>query len=232
MDEFVYLILGCSSSGRRYVIHDLFTLHFPAGEEPNKWDEKLHALQYVTVETYQGGIDSISPDKINPHHTNVILSPGLANPVDQVEALKPLVASSGCELGRIITVVHCQQLEEHKQLFGWYDACIHFSDACIIHRGPETTNQFVQDFIDRYKHHHIPCLFEQVTKHGIKNPGLILEPQARRISLYFEPEEDVWLDEDEEDEDWEEPKEDIYIARLPGGARDKWVVDIASILKS
>jgi hypothetical protein len=240
MDEFVYLILGCLSSGRRYVIHDLikdlacegdpFTLIIPEGESPNEWDEKLSAIDHVTIEQYQGGIDSITPDQINPHHTNVILSPGLANPVDQVEALKPLVENSGCQLGRIITIANCEQLEIHKKLFGWYDACVHFSDVCLINRGPKTTNQFVQNFIDRYKDNHIPCLFEQVPKHGVKNPGLVLEPQARRISLYFEPEEEQWLDE--EDDDWEEPKEDPYIARLPSGTREKWIVDINSILES
>ena len=88
---------------------------------------------------------------------------------------------------------------------------------------------FVQDFIDRYKDKHFPCLFEVIGKKGIKNPGLILEPQARRISLFFEPAEDAWLD-DEDDEDWEGPQEDPYMIRLPSGHREKWIPDIASIL--
>ena len=240
MSNFVYLILGCQSSGRRYNVYDLikdlasetdpFTLHLAKEESANEWDEKLAALDHVTIESYSGDISQISKDQFNPHHTNFIVAPGLASPVDQVEALKTLVEQSSCELGRVITVVHCDQLEAHKKLQSWYDACIHFSDVCLINRGVETTNQFVQDVIDRYKEQQFPCLFEQVFKKGIKNPGLVLEPQARRISLYFEPEEDAWLD-DEDDEDWEGPTEDPYMVRIASGSREKWVPDIKAILK-
>lgn len=241
MADYVYLILGCQSSGRRYNVYDLikdlatesdpFTLHIEEQEKPNEWDDKLSALNHVTIEPYKGGVSQITTDQINPQHTNLIIAPGLANPVDQNEALKTLVEQSSCELGRVISVVQCDQLEAHKKLQSWYDACIHFSDVCLINRGADTTNQFVQDVIDRYKEQQFPCLFEQVFKKGIKNPGLILEPQARRISLYFEPEEDAWLD-DEDDEDWEGPTEDPYMVRIASGSREKWVPDVAAILEN
>jgi hypothetical protein len=207
---------------------DPFTLLLPEGEEPNEWNDKLASIGHLTLEYYKGDVNAIAPDQINPHHTNIILSPALGNPVDQVEALKPLVEQSSCELGRIISVVHCDQIEAHKQLGAWYDACIHFSDVCLINRGAATTNKFVQDFIDHYKENHIPCLFELVFKKGLKNPGLVLEAQARRISLYFEPDEDQWLDD--EDEDFESQEEDPYMIKLPSGIREKWIPDIRAIL--
>lgn len=240
MSEFVYLILGCRDSGRRYVIHDLirdlasesdpFTLLLPQDDAPNEWSKKLETLPNVTIKYYSKHVSDISADQFNPQHTNIILTSGLVNPVDQVEDLKPLIEASSCELGRIITVVNCAQLEAHHELLAWYDACLHFSDACLIQRGPNTSNQFVQDFLDRYKHHHIPCYFESFGKKGIKNPELVLEPQARRISLYFEPSEDRWLD-DEDEAEFEEEAVDPYLARHPSGIRKKWLPDLESILK-
>ena len=85
MSEFVYLILGCKSSGRRYVLFDLlkdmtsetdpFTLLLPEGEEPNEWNDKLAGIGHLTLEYYKGDVNAIAPDQINPHHTNIILSP-------------------------------------------------------------------------------------------------------------------------------------------------------------
>lgn len=240
MQTFVYLILGCDSSGRREILYDLlkdlasaddtFTLLTPAGESPSEWDGKLASIPHTTHETYPGQVDSITKDQMNPQDTILILSPGRANPVDQVEAMKPLLEKTGYELGRIITVAHLGLLEANHSLQAWYDACIHFSDVCLINRSPETTNHFIQDFIDHYEKQHFPCLFELVSKGGIKNPELILEPQARRISLYFEPDADQWLDED--DDDFEEPLEDPYMEKLPSGFRKKRIPDIETLFKS
>lgn len=240
MSEHVYLILGCQSSGRRFAVYDLvkdlasetdpFTLHLQESENPNEWTEKLAELDHVTLELFTGEVAGIEAGTINPQHTNLVVAPGLSNPVDQVEAFKSLVEQSPCELGRVISVVHCDQITAHPQLQSWYDACIHFSDVCIINRSMETTNQSVQDFIDRYKNKHFPVLFETVFKKGIKNPGLILEPEARRISLFFEPEEDAWLD-DEEDDTWDGPEEDPYMVRIASGSREKWVPEIEKILE-
>lgn len=237
--QIFYLVLGCQNSGRRRVLFDIakdlaaepdpFTILISESETPNDWQVKFSELDNVTLEMFSGETNSIQTDHLNSSHTNVvILAPGLANPIDQVEALKTLIQQVNCDLGRILTVAHCDQLQAHNQLFSWYDACIHFSDVCLINRGAETTNQFVQNFINRYKKQHFPCLFETTRKGSIKNPGLILEPQARRISLYFEPEEDRWLDKEE---DWDENSHlDPYLKRLPSGSRAKWIPDIQAIL--
>lgn len=240
MEPNVYLILGCATSGRRQVLFDLitdeatkdnpFTLLRESDEQLNEWDEKISDNSNVTIETYPIDVASIATDQLNPDHTNIILTPGRQNPVDQLEALPPLLEASDCGLSRIITVTHCDLLESHDHLQAWYDACIHFSDVCLINRGSETTNQFVQDFMDRYKAKHYPCLFETTKKGRVKNPSLILESQPRRMSLFFEPAEDSWLD-DEDDEDWEGPVEDPYIEKLVSGQRKKRIPDIQAILE-
>jgi hypothetical protein len=240
MESNAYIILGCATSGRRKVLYDLisdvavednlFTILRESGETLNKWDEKIAGLPHVTIETYESDVASIATDQLNPHQQNIILSPGRENPVDQLEALMPLLESSGCGLSRIITVMHCDLLETHKHMQNWYDACIHFSDACLINRGSETTNQFLQDLADRYQTNHIPCLFVSTKKGRVSNPNLILEPQARRISHYFDLNDDWFEEEDEEDEDWEGPQEDPYMVKLVSGNREKWLPDICKML--
>jgi hypothetical protein len=238
MEPNVYLILGCATSGRRLVLYDLisdvateeypFTILRESGETLNEWDEKMAGLPHVTIETYDGEVASIATDQLNPHQQNIILSPGRENPVDQVEALMPLLEASGCRLSRIITIIHCDLLEAHKHMQSWYDACIHFSDACLINRGLETSNQFVKDLTDRFRANHIPCVIEQTKKGRVSNPSLILEPQVRRISHFFDLNDD-WI-EDEDEEDDEGPKEDPYIEKMVNGNRGKWLPDISKIL--
>jgi hypothetical protein len=76
----------------------------------------------------------------------------------------------------------------------------------------------------------------------VKNPGLVLDPQARRMSHVFDEEQD-WIftnaegDEVEEDEETEgdeeveaKPEEDPYFERLNGGRRVKELPDIAAFL--
>ena len=62
----------------------------------------------------------------------------------------------------------------------------------------------------------------------VKNPDLILETVPRRISLYFDAEEEDWLEEEEEE--LEATPVDPYLERLPSGIRRKTVPDIAKIL--
>jgi hypothetical protein len=77
----------------------------------------------------------------------------------------------------------------------------------------------------------------------VKNPALILEPQARRMSHLFDEEQD-WIftnaegeeiDEQEESEDGEDEieakqEEDPYLVRRNGGRRVKELPDIAKYL--
>jgi hypothetical protein len=79
----------------------------------------------------------------------------------------------------------------------------------------------------------------------IKNPALLLEPQARRISQAFDEVPDIFAsdveieieDEDEDEEGEESPDEadlpppvDPYFARRPGGRRIKEIPDLVKFL--
>ena len=150
------------------------------------------------------------------------------NPVDQVESLKKLLLLANKELGRIITLANCRMLNRHPSLFAYYDACIHFSDIVMVHEPESVSRQFVRDFIQRYKDEYYPCLFEPMKRGRVNNPELILETVPRRISLYFDAEEEDWLEEEEEE--LEATPVDPYLERLPSGIRRKTVPDIAKIL--
>ncbi|MEI7567590.1 MAG: hypothetical protein WCJ10_07110, partial [Opitutaceae bacterium] len=103
----------------------------------------------------------------------------------------------------------------------------------------------MSDFLAHFKKQHLPCLFEMVKDGRVKNPALLLEPQARRLSQIFDEEQDLIfktadgeeIDEDEETEDSDEeieavPAEDPYFARRNGGRRVKELPDIAAILRA
>ena len=88
----------------------------------------------------------------------------------------------------------------------------------------------------------VTVLFEFVKDGRVKNPLLVLEPQARRVSQMFDEEQDFIftnaegeeIDEDEESADDEEieaaPAEDPYLERRAGGQRVKQIPDITKFL--
>jgi G3E family GTPase len=167
---------------------------------------------------------------------------GRANPVDQLEALKAWIEAQGAELARIVCVVDCQLAERHPALRAWFDACVHFADVVLLNRREGVANKWMSDFQARFKSQFMPCLFEMVKAGRVKNPGLVLDPQARRMSHVFDEEQD-WIftnaegDEVEEDEETEgdeeveaKPEEDPYFERLNGGRRVKELPDIAAFL--
>jgi hypothetical protein len=74
-------------------------------------------------------------------------------------------------------------------------------------------------------------------KHGqVKNPAVVLEPQARRLSHVFDDELNWEItgtaEEDAEgDEEVEaHPEVDPYLDRLPGGRRVKEIPDVTKYL--
>ena len=97
---------------------------------------------------------------------------------------------------------------------------------------------FLAHFHDKF----YPCLFEMVKAGRVKNPGLVLEPQARRMSHAFDAEQD-WIftdadgeeiDEQDEtdDEDGVEaaPEVDPYLERDATGRRAHRIPDINKYL--
>lgn len=238
MEPPAYLILGATHSGRRAAVFDLikdlasesdrFEVVISKLEPPTQYDQRIPALPGVELNNFETDLRSLPPGELRAGSTSILIAAGAMNPVDQVESLKDLLILANKELGRIITLANCRMLNRHPSLFAYYAACIHFSDVVLVHEPESVSRQFVRDFIQRYKDEYYPCLFEPMKRGRVKNPDLILETEPRRISLYFDPEEEDWLEEEEEDV--EATPVDPYLERLPSGFRRKTVPDIAKIL--
>jgi hypothetical protein len=257
-----YIILGSTGSGRRAVLADLIVngldesarplLLVAAGETPaeDSVTGRLAAVPNLVQATWQLDGGQVATGTLPEGATHVfILVDGRTNPIDQIEAIHAWLPSAGLEIGRLITVVNCQLASTHPELMRWYDACVHFSDVVILNRRDGVANKWVTDFTTRYRKQHMPCLIELVKKGELENPVLILEPQARRLSMLFDAEEawplpgdedTVIEDEDDEEaspsaEDIDDPdligKPDPYIDRHFGsGRRVKEIPDIAKFL--
>ena len=246
----VYLILGTAGSGRREIIADLIdgnsgeggrtAVLLEAGEAAEGAEERLGNVERWRW-TAEGAIEAELPE--GDGKIVFLVTNGRRNPVDQVEAFRAWLPTQGAELGRIICVVDCSLAERNPPLLAWYDACVHFSDVVLLNRREGVSNKWVRDFEARYRDQCYPCVIEFVRAGRVRNPALILEPSALRISQAFE-EELAWVAVDEDSEDGavedeadgaeEEvemvPAEDPYFARRPGGRRLKEIPEVARFL--
>lgn len=244
----VYLVLGATGSGRRDVVRDLIegglaetdraAVLLPAAEPATAADGALPGVERwewrdkTIVATLPKGVTHV-----------FFVTDGAANPIDQVEVFKPWVEAQGGEVARILCVVNAQLAARHPPLLAWFEACIHFSDVVLLNRREGVENKWMSDFLGHFKKLFYPCLFELVKDGRVKNPALVLEPQARRMSHVFDEElnwiftnaEGDEIDEQEETGDDDEeieakPEEDPYFERRNGGRRVKELPDIASFL--
>jgi hypothetical protein len=171
--------------------------------------------------------------------------------VDQIEALKPWLAAHALPVSRVFTVVHCQLAEKHAALVTWHDACVHFSDVVLLNRREGVANKWLSEFRRRYDDQCIPCLFEFVKAGKVRNPVLLLNPVARRLSQYFDESEWDGLDlegveiGESDDEDGEnvrpldktnidpedQPPVDPWLERDAAGHRKQPVSDIRKYLE-
>ena len=245
----VYLILGAAGSGRREVLADLIeagleasdrpAVLLPAGEAAHPDDARLPRVERWTW------ADGVITGSLPPEATPVFfVADGTRNPVDQIEVFKPWLEAQGGELARVFCVVHAKLAEQNPPLLAWFDACVHFSDVVLLNRREGVENKWLSTFLGHFKGQFLPCLFETVKEGRVRNPALVLEPQARRMSHYFDEEQDwIFTDKDgevideedaTEDGDDEEieakPEEDPYLERLNGGRRVKQLPDIARFL--
>lgn len=246
----IYVILGAAGSGRRPILADLIEGGLAEDEravvllsatEPD-FERENPPWRLVRWTWSEGGLQ-IPPDAIGDATHVFLVTDGLGNPVDQIESFKAWLERSGVELGRVLTVVNCRLAEQHHELVAWYEACIHFSDVVLLSRREGVANKWLSDFQNRFKDQFYPCLFEFVKADRVKNPPLVLEPQARRMShLFDEPDWEIVEDEDveegSEDEEGRETSEEIevvaeedpYLARRAGGRRLKEIPDIRKVL--
>jgi hypothetical protein len=237
----VYLILGAVGSGRREVVADLIEGGLAEGdralallsvdERASDFDARLGPL--ARWRWVEHRIEVPEPDSA----THVFFfTDGRRNPVDQIEAFQAWLAASGGELARILCVINCGLAARHQELLAWFDACVHFADVVLLNRRDGLANKWMSDFQARYAAQFLPCLFELVKAGRVKNPALILEPQARRMSHVFD-EELNWEvtgeggeDADDEEQIEAHPEDDPYLQRRPGGRRVKEIPDLAKYL--
>lgn len=244
----VYLILGATGSGRRAVFIDLIESGLLATDRPavmlavsEPADEVDARLPNLTRWEWR---DDMIAGKLPGEATQVFFfTDGHLNPVDQIEVFKPWLDAQGGALARVLTVVNTRLVEQNPSLLAWFDACVHFSDVTLLNCREGVANKWLSTFLGHFRDQFIPCLFEMVKEGRVKNPPLILEPEARRMSHYFDEEQD-WvftnldgkvIDEEEESSDGEDeieakPAEDPYFERLNGGRRVKQIPDIAKLL--
>jgi hypothetical protein len=244
----VYLFLGVPGSGRRQILTDLLADGLAADDTPAVLlpDEEPEnpadaGLPQTTRWRWEEGTIAVECPAGVSHL--FILTSGRRNPVDQLEAFKAWFAAHRLELTRVICVVHGQMAARQPTLVTWYDVCVHFSDVVLLHRREGLENKWVSGFLRHLEEQRLPCILEQVKAGRVRNPALILEPQARRVSQAFDPEpewvftnaegEEVDPEEEPVDDDEEltaTPAEDPYFERRSGGRRVREIPDVAAIL--
>lgn len=242
----VYLVLGATGSGRREIVADLIAGGLREGDRPAVLfpaDEAVAAVDAMLVGAARWSLrDGAIFAEVPPGATHVFfLVDGARNPVDQIEAFKIWLGGQDVELARVLCVVNCRLAADQPALLPWFEACIHFSDAVLLHRREGVPNKWMSDFLGRFKKQFFPCIFETVKDGRVKNPALILEPQARRLTQVFDEEQD-WAVAGEADDAAENgdddsslaavPAEDPYFARRLGGRRVKELPEIAPFLSS
>lgn len=237
----VYLVFGVPGSGRREIIFDLIEGGIPASEQvlyfrPKEeatcpHDEQIDALDNVSVVDWQLEDCKVSHGRISAAPEKIIfLAPGLSDPADCAEALKTWTDHNQCEIARLITVVDCGLLQAKPKAKAWFDACIHFSDIILLNRREAIDNRWLKNFETDYKKACLPARILLVKKGRVANPAEVLDPEARRNSLYFD--ELIPLEEDEFDDEHkpEDTKPDPYIERLESGQRAKPIPGIDAFL--
>ena len=243
----VYLILGAAGSGRREIVADLIEGGLGEGdraavllsdaEAPDEFDAKLPNLT-----RWHWAGDSIEATLPSDATHVFLVTDGRTNPVDQVEAVVAWLPMQGAELARILCVVNCQLAEKHPPLLAWYEACVHFSDVVLLTKREGVGNKWLSEFRAHFDGQFYPCLFELVKGGRVKNPALVLDPLARRMSHVFDAEQD-WIftdsegDELEEDEEAEGDEEvevtaavEPYFVRDAAQRREKKIPDIGKFL--
>jgi hypothetical protein len=230
-----YVVIGTPGCGRRALVLDLaenglaaeadVLVLVPGATAEDPVENALAARPRTEVRRWSGS-SGILPAVTPAAGASVfLLLDPLGDVLDQLEALRPWLAERGAELARILVVVDCQLAERTPALALWYDACIHFADAVFLARREGVANKWMSDFVRRYEEQAYPCYFLPVRKAGIANPALVLEPQPRRMSQYFDPQDELPEDleietDDEEPEETEDgPRPEPYFERNRAGRR-------------
>ncbi|MCH8474409.1 MAG: hypothetical protein LAT55_04180 [Opitutales bacterium] len=255
MDEtHLYILLGTLDSTRDGIVRDLLpTLSEDDNQTINIYRAESETDQTLTLEsipekdfpavfpgTWQWKDDQIHLSPAPEKGPVLLLGSSLEDPRDLLEKLPTLLDAQGLSLGRILTSVNCQLLHANESLRPWFEACIHFSDYVFLANRNGVPDKWVREYQKHFEKECYPCHFELLRKTGVKNPALVLHPEARRLSHFFDVSPDeirqnlddlpddlpeiVYEGEDQEDpedeEEAEEFAEDLYLRRNLSGRRE------------
>ena len=242
----VYFILGTPGSGRREIVRDLVENGLAAGDPVLLLVAESEAADPAEAKLAQRDRSRVVRAAWTPGKLPAVdlpaggvvffLADSRADPITQVESLLPWLRERGAQLARIFTVVDCQFAEKQPVLAAWYDACIHFSDVVFLTRRAGVQNKWISDFLGRFEDDCSPALFLHVKKSGIENPALVLDPQPRRLTQYFDEPVDLAeleIETDDEDDGADAdglPEPEAYFERLRSGRRAKEVPDVTKYL--
>jgi hypothetical protein len=249
----IYLVLGTPASGRRALLADLIENGIESGtrtlvllEESEvgvEADAKLASLKSTEVRRWKWNGTELPAISLDGFTTIFLIGSSTGDPITQLESLKPWLVQHHAELARIFCVIDCQLAEKTPQLLPWYDACVHFSDVVFLANREGVANKWLSDFLRRYADEFVPSHFIQLKKTGISNPALVLEPQPRRVSQYFDEGEvalpegveieetgDEADDDDEEADDGDLIQPEPYFERERSGRRVKELPNITNYL--
>ena len=235
----LYFILGATGSGRRAVLADLISeglrpgsrpvVALSEGEPASAADEALRSAgaEFVRWTWRRPEIEYSVPEDATQLF---LLADGRANPVDQVEALRDwLTAHPRVRLARILLFVNAHLAQTQPALAPWFEACAHFADVLLVTHREGVDPKWVAGFQKQFRDAQCVFLFEAVRGHTVKNPALILAPEARRVSQVFDEEMEL-PDESDEEIEAAKPENDRYFARKPGGTRVETLPDINKYL--
>jgi hypothetical protein len=245
MSSLVYFILGTPGAGRRVLVADLIGNGFAPpqpvlvllaeGDPADPADAKLAALANAEVRRWRWTPPDLPPVKGVAGATVFFFADPQAGPVDQLEALKPWLERHSLRLARILGVIDCQLAHRHPELLQWFDACVHFSDVVFLTRRAGLPNKWLSDFFRHFTDQHLPCHFLQPKNGEVDNPALVLDPEPRRVSEYFDEAVAITPDDIEGDDEVELTPEDLappvdpYFARRRGGRRVREIPSLGDI---
>lgn len=243
----VYFILGTPGSGRREIVRDLVENGLAPGdpvlvlraesEAADPAEAKLAGRPSTRVVRAAWTPAELPEVPLPAGGVVFFLAEARADPITQLESLQPWLLARGAQLARIFSVIDCQFAEQHPILHAWYDACVHFSDVVFLTRRAGVDNKWVSDLLRRFEAECSPALFLQLKKSGVANPALVLDPQPRRLSQYFDEPVDlsgVEIETDDEEDNGEDdglPEPESYFERLRSGRRVRELPDIGKFLE-
>ncbi len=236
----LYFILGNAGARRRTILADLVgeglmptdraTVLLSDAEAPDAAGDAALAQTGARIARWTWAKPEMEFEIPDDATHLFLVADGRSNPVDQVEALHELLLMrTDVRLARVIFIADAALLHAKAELQPWYDACAHYADVVLLTRVEGLDQKWLNGFEKRYRDQYFPFLFEAVRRDKLKNPAVMLIPEARRVAKVFD--EDIAL-ADESDEEIEEakPENDKYFARSRGGSRVEHIPNIAAFL--